>query len=273
MTAAVQAPPRPDLALVAATAAAEVLPAGGALTVGEPQPSWDGPLPDGQAITAKFTGAVQGSLTVVVGGDLVEALANSPLGELDLAKAVAPALEKAATAFGPVVVEPGQVLEPDTGLVSLSGLGQPLYVPLLDGELVRAVLGVVAAPWPAEKRGGNAPADQSGAGEPNAAGGQAAATMESAASAQFGRAGGLDLLHDVEMSLTAELGRTRMTVRELLSLTPGAVVELDRTAGSPADLLVNGRLIARGEVVVIDENFGIRITEILEPTSNGHRDL
>ncbi|MFC6411087.1 flagellar motor switch protein FliN [Planobispora longispora] len=75
------------------------------------------------------------------------------------------------------------------------------------------------------------------------------------------------MLHGVEMSVTAELGRTRMTIRELLSLSPGAVVELDRAAGSPVDLLVNGRLIARGEVVVIDENFGIRITEIVPPTA------
>ena len=58
-----------------------------------------------------------------------------------------------------------------------------------------------------------------------------------------------------------------MSVRELLSLVPGAVIELDRAAGGPADLLVNGRLIARGEVVVIDENFGIRITEIVPPTT------
>jgi flagellar motor switch protein FliN/FliY len=79
--------------------------------------------------------------------------------------------------------------------------------------------------------------------------------------------GGLDMLHDVEMEVSAELGRTRMSVRELLSLIPGAIIELDRAAGSPADLLVNGRLIARGEVVVIDENFGIRITEIISPGS------
>jgi flagellar motor switch protein FliN/FliY len=65
------------------------------------------------------------------------------------------------------------------------------------------------------------------------------------------------------MELTVELGRTRMTVRELLGLSPGAVVELDRAAGSPADLLVNGRLIARGEVVVVDEDFAVRITEIV----------
>jgi flagellar motor switch protein FliN/FliY len=67
------------------------------------------------------------------------------------------------------------------------------------------------------------------------------------------------------MEVTAVLGHTRMTVRELLSLTPGSVVELDRAAGSPADLLVNGTLIARGEVVVVDEEYGIRITELVGP--------
>ena len=76
------------------------------------------------------------------------------------------------------------------------------------------------------------------------------------------RTPGIELLHGVDMEVTVEIGRTRMTVRDLLDLTPGAVLELDRAAGSPADLLVNGRLIARGEVVVIDEDFGLRITEI-----------
>jgi flagellar motor switch protein FliN/FliY len=75
---------------------------------------------------------------------------------------------------------------------------------------------------------------------------------------------GLEMLHGVDMEVTVELGRTRMTVRDLLALSPGAVLELDRAAGSPADLLVNGRLIARGEVVVVDEDFGLRITEILD---------
>jgi flagellar motor switch protein FliN/FliY len=71
------------------------------------------------------------------------------------------------------------------------------------------------------------------------------------------------MLHDVVMELTAELGRTRMTVRDLLALQPGTVVELDRLAGSAADLLVNGRLIARGEVVVVDEDYALKITELL----------
>jgi len=74
---------------------------------------------------------------------------------------------------------------------------------------------------------------------------------------------GLELLHDVEMDVTAELGRTRMAVREILELVPGSVIELDRAAGSPVDVLVNGTLIARGEVVVIDEEFGIRITDVI----------
>ena len=78
----------------------------------------------------------------------------------------------------------------------------------------------------------------------------------------------LSLLRNVEMNVTAELGRARMTVADLLSLTPGSVVELDRIAGSPIDLLVNGTLFARGEVVVIDEEFGVRITEIVDRAEN-----
>jgi flagellar motor switch protein FliN len=77
------------------------------------------------------------------------------------------------------------------------------------------------------------------------------------------------VLADVEMGVTAELGRCEMTVRELLALTPGAVIDLDRAAGAPVDVLVNGTLIARGEVVVIDEEFGIRIQEIL--SQGAHR--
>jgi flagellar motor switch protein FliN/FliY len=78
---------------------------------------------------------------------------------------------------------------------------------------------------------------------------------------------GIEMLHGVDMEVTVELGRTRMTVRDLLALAPGAVLELDRAAGSPADLLVNGRLIARGEVVVVDEDFGLRVTEIVDDSA------
>jgi flagellar motor switch protein FliN len=79
-----------------------------------------------------------------------------------------------------------------------------------------------------------------------------------------------DVLGDVEMGVTAELGRCRMSMRELLSITPGAVIDLDRAAGEHVDVLVNGKLIARGEVVVVDEEFGIRISEIVHQASGAH---
>lgn len=75
----------------------------------------------------------------------------------------------------------------------------------------------------------------------------------------------LGLLGDVPLLVTAELGRTTMHMRELLALAPGSIVELDRLAGSPIDVLVNGKTVARGEVVVVDEEFGIRIVEIVDP--------
>lgn len=78
-------------------------------------------------------------------------------------------------------------------------------------------------------------------------------------------AGGSDLdrLHDVPVELAVEIGRTRMTIGETLALGPGAIVTLNRLAGEPVDLLVNGKPIARGEVVVVDEEFGLRITEVV----------
>src|SRR6187549_4222125 len=75
----------------------------------------------------------------------------------------------------------------------------------------------------------------------------------------------LSRLHDVSVELAVEVGRTRMTIREALALGPGSIVTLNRLAGEPVDLLVNGKPIARGEVVVIDEEFGLRVTEVLAP--------
>ena len=76
----------------------------------------------------------------------------------------------------------------------------------------------------------------------------------------------LELLLDVPLELSVELGRTRMSIQELLSLGPGSVVELDKVAGEPLDILVNDRLVARGEAVVVNDKFGIRITDIVSPT-------
>ncbi len=77
-------------------------------------------------------------------------------------------------------------------------------------------------------------------------------------------AGNLGRINNVEMTLTVEIGRTRMSVRDVLGMEPGAVVELDRSAGAPADVLLNGRLIAHGEVVVVDQDYAVRITKILD---------
>lgn len=76
--------------------------------------------------------------------------------------------------------------------------------------------------------------------------------------------GKLGRINNVEMSLTVEIGRARMSVRDVLSLEPGAVIELDRSAGAPADVLLNGRLIAHGEIVVVDQDYAVRITKILD---------
>lgn len=75
----------------------------------------------------------------------------------------------------------------------------------------------------------------------------------------------LSLVLDVPLELTVEIGRARMTVREALSLSPGTIIALDRSAGEPVDLLVNGRRVARGEVVAIDEAFALRVTELVAP--------
>lgn len=75
----------------------------------------------------------------------------------------------------------------------------------------------------------------------------------------------MDILMDVPLRISVELGRTRMSVRQVLELQNGSVVELDRMAGEPVDVIVNDQLMARGEVVVVDDKFGIRITEIVTP--------
>jgi flagellar motor switch protein FliN/FliY len=78
-----------------------------------------------------------------------------------------------------------------------------------------------------------------------------------------GEASGIDLLLDVALQVSVELGRARMTIGDVLALRLGSVVELDKLAGEPADILVNGSLIARGEVVVVDDMFGVRVVEVV----------
>src|SRR5215212_701290 len=83
------------------------------------------------------------------------------------------------------------------------------------------------------------------------------------ASTAGGEGADLRRLHDVPVELAVEIGRTRMTIGQTLELRPGSVVSLNRLAGEPVDLLINGKPIARGEVVVIDEEFGLRVTDVV----------
>jgi flagellar motor switch protein FliN/FliY len=205
------------------------------------------------AALASFEGVVSGAIAVVVGPDLVSALESSPLGALDLAAAAQPALDAAAEQLGARVgaarTVPIDLVVNDLGgmftVVPLVGSGGSAALLVSDVALVEAA---AAAAQPAEPQPAPMATFQ--------------ASPAPATAAPLGR--GLEMLSGVIMDVTVELGRTRMSVRELLALTPGTVLELDRAAGSPADLLVNGRLIARGEVVVVDEDFGLRVTEIVD---------
>jgi flagellar motor switch protein FliN/FliY len=75
----------------------------------------------------------------------------------------------------------------------------------------------------------------------------------------------IDMLLDVNLDVSIELGRTKMSIKRILELSPGSIIELDRMAGEPVDLMVNDKVVAKGEVVVVDENFGVRIVSLVSP--------
>jgi flagellar motor switch protein FliN len=257
----------------AAGAAARCLPASEAVTPGEVAvmaPTAPGVLPPGEglAVVARLVGDGEGVAALVLGPSLVSAATEGMLGGSDVATGAGPALEEAVRALAAslgcsLAVEAAQAVPAEVALTE-ARTTTALVVPFADSSGHVATL-VVAF-------------DDDQPGSTAAAAADPTDTAESAAPLppldEFTRRGmrgtgrpaqSLDLLHDVEMAVSVELGRTRMPVRDLLALAPGAVVQLDRAAGSPVDLLVNGTLIARGEVVVIDEEFGIRISEIVGP--------
>ena len=256
-----------DLALAAAEAAAGALPASEALIASGVQPGSEqvAGLFAGAVVT-DLTGGAAGPLAVLVAEDLVQAIAESPIEGLDLAAAVQPALDAAAAELG-ASAQVGRTLAPEEATALFTdGF---TVVPLMGSTIAAALLisdsTLSGRPAPAPPAFAPAPGVSPApapAPAPAAVATEVPAGMTSAASTRLAPRG-IEMLHGVDMEVTVELGRARMTVRDLLALTPGNVLELDRAAGSPADLLVNGRLIARGEVVVIDEDFGLRVTEIL----------
>ena len=224
-----------DLLAAAGGAVAATLASGEPLRPGEPTRDAAATELDGVAVIAPFSGSAEGELLLVVDAELGNALRESGMGPLEVLPALAPALEAAAAAMGSIVLGPAQELDAKLALRRVLARADAAALPLHGVSAVRAAVAVgidtqaepvpVAATRPAAER--------------------------------------LDLLRGVEMDATAELGRARMTVNDLLSLRTGTVIELDRGAGAPADLYVNGRLIARGEVVVVDENYGLRITHVV----------
>ena len=121
-----------------------------------------------------------------------------------------------------------------------------------------------ADPAPVTAATGPAPVASTGAVLTQAAPAAAASAFTPLpTNSQAGDFSQIDLLLDISLQVTVELGRARMKIAEILGLRNGSVIELDRLAGEPADILVNGTLIARGEVVVVDEKFGVRVIEVV----------
>lgn len=93
--------------------------------------------------------------------------------------------------------------------------------------------------------------------------------FDSAAIAEDSDKSNFELIQNVPLEISVEVGRAKKSVRDVLEICEGSIIELNKQAGDPVDVIVNGRLLAHGEVVVIDENFGVRITEIVNDTSRG----
>ncbi|GLJ02834.1 MULTISPECIES: flagellar motor switch phosphatase FliY [Bacillus] len=144
-----------------------------------------------------------------------------------------------------------------------------LTVPANEEEPVQEAQVSIPEPQPAAPQTQSAPAQQAAPpkrqAKPAAPVNVAPVEFEAFSEPQHttSQLGNLDMLMDIPLSITVELGRTQRSVKEVLELSAGSIIELDKLAGEPVDILVNKRIVAKGEVVVIDENFGVRVTDIL----------
>ncbi|MDO8106109.1 flagellar motor switch protein FliN [Isoptericola sp. b441] len=204
------------------------------------------PEPDAASVRAGFVGATSADLVAVAGEAVAAALATA-VG-LSLADAVRPALEAAGRTLGTGVLD--EAVE--------APVADALAAPDVRTFALVDTLGTAVAWFGLRIR-------QTVSDVPHQ---RDAAPAAAPAAGSRADSYGMRLLHDVEMTLTAEIGRTKLPVRQVLDLVPGTILELDRAAGAPADVLVNGRLVARGEVVVVDEDYGIRITEIVTESAS-----
>lgn len=218
-------------------------------------PGFAGVTVAGQAVVAEFAG---GALTLIAADEIVSQLMESPAAPADVAAALAPAVNAACLALGGATAATTDATDAKVALRRISALTSAAVVTLSAEGEVKAALAVGTAA-PTDPAAPAAPAPGATAGF------VAGIAGESPDNPPLGnhRASRLDLLRGVNMQATVELGRATMTINDLLALRNGAVIELDRSAGSPADLYVNGRLIAHGEVVMVDENYGLRILQVV----------
>lgn len=228
-----------DVATLIGETAATLLPAEDAWTVPDDSTAHGFPAAPGEAVGARIGDHV---VAIVVTDDMSRRLQVGPPPAESLLDGLAPAIEAVAQVLG--LGDPRELVPMDPQAVAGAVTDHSVTCALLDGEQHLVTI-VVTPPGPGEDD------VETATFEPIVSAGGGAATS------------GLDVLHDVEMGVTVELGRTRMQLRDILTVVPGSVIELDRAASAPVDVLVNGTLIARGEVVVIDEEFGIRVTEIV----------
>jgi flagellar motor switch protein FliN/FliY len=187
-----------------------------------------------------------GRLVVVVAGPLARAVQVGPPPAEDLIDGLTPLVNSVAAVLGATA---GVVEEQGADMALIPQYDEQVNaVRLIDGEEHTATLALLCAAAVAQTAEVELPSVE-------------APQARRATRAADGHP--LEMLREVELGVTVELGRTRMLLKDILDLVPGSVIELDRAAGSPVDILVNGTLIARGEVVVIDEEYGVRITEVM----------
>jgi flagellar motor switch protein FliN/FliY len=291
--------PVADVAALVARALEDLLGHDVVLSTGTPElgDPTDEILPDGptRTIVLPFADGVIGELSLVVGESFATAM-EAATADASLTSAAVPTLGAGAGAIsftigvGVNITDAGEIA---TETLLTSVVGDFAAVPILENEALVACVVVrvvddeparipVPAAAPTAPSAQSAPALPAPPRLPPATGGAPPLTPESIGApaagmaihefqplrdgmgnASEGPARPLTLLNDVHMEVTAELGRRRLKVRDIVALRPGSVIELDRAAGSPVDVLVNGALVWHGEVVVVDEEFGIRVAEIV----------
>ncbi|MFD5276373.1 flagellar motor switch protein FliN [Pseudarthrobacter sp. NPDC058362] len=230
----------------AAAALVELLPTPVPLTAAPAA----GALPPGaaaSAVSANFVGSVSADIALA----LVDASSVLPAGGgaglVTAANVLRPAMENASAALGSGVL--GECRDEDA--TALFSDPETVVFELRDMQSTAGWFGIRVR-------------------ENGVLGGTAFPSADSHQRQHGSMAGKLGRINNVEMALTVEIGRTRMSVRDVLNLEPGGVVELDRSAGAPADVLLNGRVIAHGEVVVVDQDYAVRITRILDIADGVH---